>query len=380
MSTDAKQHSVSHAPSAAGLWVNCPQSTRIIATTNANGNNEAAKIGSAAHEVAEKILLSYRTDELLTTSPFVGYRASNGVVLNAKDIQAINIYITEMLKLLNNTGGLAKFHVEQRVDISVVHSQCFGTCDFHLYDEKTQTLYVVDYKHGVVPVTAEDNAQLMLYLIGLLQKYPDARNYQLMIVQPNVITGDVVKTWNVDNATVQRWYHTLKVAADAVDDPDAPCKTGKHCLNCDGIVYCPAITQTVVNSLFEVSYINDPETSVDCMIRKLELYRTQKKLVDKLVNQLTDELTVMASERVIPGYTLTATKSNRVWKNDVDVSVVSALSGVDLVEQKPVSPAEAERRGLDQKLIDQFTTRKDTGVKLVSLDENKASEVFKNGC
>ena len=69
-------------------------------------------------------------------------------------------------------------------------------------------LYVTDYKHGKgVPVSAENNPQLMLYGLGALMEYEtvyDIKTVRLAIVQPRAggvneysITRDALIDWGV---------------------------------------------------------------------------------------------------------------------------------------------------------------------------------------
>ena len=84
--------------------------------------------------------------------------------------------------------------IEKRVDFSQYVPDGFGTADCILLSGNT--LHVVDLKYGKgVPVSAEENPQMMLYALGAYQAYSflyDIRNIHLVIVQPRL---DSITEW-----------------------------------------------------------------------------------------------------------------------------------------------------------------------------------------
>ncbi len=59
-------------------------------------------------------------------------------------------------------------YIEQRLDLSCIYDNTFGTADAILVSD--DSIEIVDLKFGRVGVNAEKNQQLMIYMIGALME------------------------------------------------------------------------------------------------------------------------------------------------------------------------------------------------------------------
>ena len=196
MSDTVDHSSRSHAllsASSAHRWLACPPSA-IAGTDYPDLDTAYAREGTLAHEVAEGIARGEyfeapdgTTVEMLACAD--GYRD----------------YIQEQTKSANATVLL-----EQRVDYSPWVPGGFGTCDCLIL--QGDTLTIIDYKYGRgVPVSAEDNPQLMLYALGALYDYGIAfaiSRVEMHIYQPRIdnisvasLAVDKLMAWAEDSVT-----------------------------------------------------------------------------------------------------------------------------------------------------------------------------------
>lgn len=156
-------------PSAASRWLNCTPAPRLEAEFPEN-TSEYAEEGRLAHSVCELVarkkftVMSGRTynaqlkklkadpmwdDEMLTTAA------------------AYVDHLTEHAMKFASTPYVA---LEVRVDITDYAPEAFGTCDCIMIGG--EELIITDYKHGKgVPVSAQDNPQMLLYALGALKLY-----------------------------------------------------------------------------------------------------------------------------------------------------------------------------------------------------------------
>ena len=100
---------------------------------------------------------------------------------------------------------------------------------------------------------------------------------------------------------------------------------------------------------------------------------------EALVKVRRDALVGLATHRigagqVIEGYGIQTSEGHRTWVSYLDVDDFSTVNGVDLRKSGWVTPAEAERRGLDPDIIAAATYRPTTGRKLVKIDINKVAK------
>jgi len=115
-------------------------------------------------------------------------------------------------------------------------NDCKGTCDVQI--KTPHYIEIIDYKDGMVPVSAEENPQLMLYAVGAImgdKRYESLIfRVQMTIIQPKLtLKGmDSLSSWIVDSQTLGEKADDLKLAAQATDDPNAPFVPGDHCKYC----------------------------------------------------------------------------------------------------------------------------------------------------
>jgi hypothetical protein len=140
----------------------CPGSVALCDGEEDEGSDFAAE-GTAAHELAERILLGADGKEL------VGQRAENGVKWTKDMLRDVMVYVTLVQDMVVSTGG--KLHVEVKVPIGHLTGEegAHGTSDVVI--ETETEIIVVDLKFGRgVEVSAVENEQLRIYALGTLQK------------------------------------------------------------------------------------------------------------------------------------------------------------------------------------------------------------------
>lgn len=184
------------APSRAERWLSCPLSAVLsrelsgssgcyagqVITSSSPEEEEFIKQGVLAHKLAEETInyLYFNGEKRLKTSRIVE--------------QAVQDYVNVLQNYVNdNSGNIVMFAAEKRVSIELdeetkkVGISCWGTVDAALVT--TQSIHVFDLKYGEnEPVDAKNNAQLMLYAVGLYQAYkslyPFINCIVLHIIQP----------------------------------------------------------------------------------------------------------------------------------------------------------------------------------------------------
>lgn len=185
------------APSRAEQWLSCPLSAvltkelrgsysgcysgQVIQSCNQK-EEEFIEQGVLAHKLAQETInyLFFGGERKLQTSKIIE--------------QAICDYINVLQNYVNeNSDNIVLFAAEQSVKIELDEASkksgltCWGTVDAALVT--TRSIHVFDLKYGEnEPVDAKNNAQLMLYAVGLHQAYkplyPSINDIVLHIIQP----------------------------------------------------------------------------------------------------------------------------------------------------------------------------------------------------
>lgn len=185
------------APSRAEQWLSCPLSAVLsrelrgsycgcysgqVVTSSSPKEEEFIEQGVLAHKLAQETInyLFFGDERKLQTSKIIE--------------QAVQDYINVLQYYVNeNSNNIVLFAAEQQVSIKLDEEtkkagiSCWGTADAALVT--TQSIHVFDLKYGEnEPVDAKNNAQLMLYAVGLYQAYkplnPSINCIVLHIIQP----------------------------------------------------------------------------------------------------------------------------------------------------------------------------------------------------
>lgn len=238
------------APSRAEQWLSCPLSAVLsrelrgsyygcysgqVITNHNQKEEEFIEQGVLAHKLAEETInyLYFGGERKLQTSKIIE--------------QAVQDYINVFQYYVNNNGGdIVTFGAERRVKIELDEESkksgltCWGTVDAALLT--TSSIHVFDLKYGEnEPVDAKNNAQIMLYAVGLYQVYkplyPSINDIVLHIVQPRQepkysdyqLTGEQLMYW-FNNTVLPVCHEISKLDVNRVmANPSVETCKNTHC-------------------------------------------------------------------------------------------------------------------------------------------------------
>ena len=298
-------------PSAAHRWAECPSSVHLGEAAKGLGlvpeAGEAAREGTVAMAVLER-MLRHSLD-----APEAALLAAEEDAIDVTEIKpdmfmAISYAARKMRPLIDDAFA---WGVEERVAFLDV----FGTCDFFAVKEESvgpgdyvRSLTVVDYKHGVgIPVSAEDNHQLILYAAGLAVAHSlmEHNSVRLVICQPRHIEGG----WQDWETTVGE---VLKAAKRMLDGRNrVGFQTGEHCKFCPAALLCPARRQEIQDTGGDV-----PQDPADLA----GLLERGARVRDLLRAAENAALAKIQAGRVIPGWTVEEGRGSFNWRAGVEVA------------------------------------------------------------
>lgn len=227
-------------PSAAHRWLHCTPAPRV-----------EAEFPETTSEYAEEGRLAHSVCELAAKKKFT---VMNNRTYNSrlKKLKADPKWDDEMLSTAATyvehlTEHAMRFEhapyvaLEVQVDITDYAPEAFGTCDCIMIggDE----LIITDYKHGEgVPVSAQDNPQMLLYALGALKLYRPIygdmiRRVSTYIDQPRLDSYDGA------SMTVEEllaWGESIKPKAAAAFMGTGEFAPGEWCRFCRAKAKCRA--------------------------------------------------------------------------------------------------------------------------------------------
>ena len=287
--------------SRADRFMSCPGSYRLEEVMPYEPAGPAAAIGTAIHELSEKIL--------------------RGEAVNPKDHPDDHFDMaTEYAGFVNKlVESPRKRMIEVNVDAGLksLHYALGGTADAVLVDG--DHLHVIDLKTGRVLVEAEDNKQLLTYALGVMRQLnaPESITCTMHIYQPRAGHSK----WTVSGATLVQHGQDLLAAANLALTFDAPTNpSSSACKYCKAKPICPSMRQKVQDNarkeFAETVKLAEKDETVQVppvtpdMIELAQLASIWSESVLELAKKQ------ITSGSLIQGWTLRQGRKTKFWKSD----------------------------------------------------------------
>lgn len=330
--------------SGAHKWLHCPPSARLEDALPESTSGYVEE-GRLAHAIGELKLRKHFTP--------MGPRKFNAEL---KKLQADPRYDPEMDETTNAYlefvqaqvhGFASPPHValEVRLDYSHVAPEGFGTGDCIIIGGSV--LHVIDYKHGKgVPVSAEENPQMMLYALGALRKYAmlyEISEVSMSIVQPRL--GDPT-TWELPVIDLLARAEMIRPRAQLAFDGKGEFRAGDWCRFCRAKSNCRARNDqygAVVTAL-EAFGSAKPPLITNAELGDILLRATP---IAAWVEDLREyALAAILRGEEVAGWKAVEGRSNRQF-SDIDAAFKAMVaSGYDeaiLYERKPITLTAVEK-------------------------------------
>lgn len=345
MEHEKRDHALLSA-SGAHRWLACPPSAKLEEQFP-DTTSDAAREGTLAHKLAELKVRNY-----FYTTDF-GKRKLNAAV---KKLQKEDLWQDEMMgytdqyldyirvvAMADRIQGTAE--IEKRVDFGRWAPGGFGTADCLLL--KGNQLHVIDFKYGKgVPVSAEENPQMMLYALGARDMYGILYHFDefhLHIIQPRI---DNVSEWTCTEEELLEFGSYVKErSALAIDGAGEFCPGESQCRFCRARSRCAARAEHNVKLAFSPDLGKKPPLISNGQMGE---YLRLGVGVAKWLSELKDcALAECLAGNEVPGWKAVEGRSTREW-TDMDAAFeVLEKSGVApeemLWERKPLTLAQVEK-------------------------------------
>lgn len=357
--------------SGAHRWTVCHAFKALSVGLPPRPSGEAARIGTAAHYLAEWALTNgyaNQVDEKLVgaririnpeedafaivTGPgaelgagFSGIRWADDatettdkypvvIKVNESMVRGVSLYTRTISGILEKYGSSARLHVEVPFELA---KDMGGMADCVILVPSIGRVIVVDYKNGRMNVNAIKNPQMAMYGVGALSKFASTckiNDVVMAIVQPNAESGPAVKTWTQTVEEMRGWRDRfeaerfqciqVEVAKKAGKDISGHCTTGPHCKWCPASVGCPGMhnkTMSLAKRLpshpEQPDHLPAPVTLDDA--RLLWVAENGDAIID-FVEQCRAHMVTQAEQgKRWPGYKLVEAQTRRRFKVDKDL-------------------------------------------------------------
>lgn len=328
--------------SGAHRWMNCTPSA-VLESEFPDTTSEAAKEGTLAHEMAEAKL-----QHLFNTQNY--HKATLTRTLNK--IKKNELYQPEMDGYTDDYVAYIRkaamefektpyIAIEKRLDLTAYIPDGFGTADCVMIGERT--LHIIDLKYGKgVPVSAEDNPQLLIYALGALEAYKTLfaiDTVKISIVQPRI---DNTNSSAYSVTLLRDWGEDVKELANIAIKGEGEYVPGDWCRFCRARQQCRARADKNIELAFDVG--KKPPLITN---EEVGEYLRKGEDVAKWLTELQDyALAECLAGRDVDGYKVVEGRGSRAWL-DMDAAFEAIIEeGTDeamLYERKPLTLAQVEK-------------------------------------
>ena len=328
-------------PSSAARWIACPPSVKLGEQFE-DVESEYAKEGSLAHEIAE-LKVRKLIDPGLTSRKFTAaMKKLKDKELYREEMQG---YTDEYVEFIQEQmySHLVTPHiaVEQRVDFSQYVPDGFGTADCILI--ANDTLHIIDFKYGKgVPVSVENNAQLLLYALGAYLAYEmifPIEHIKMSIVQPRLNNID---TWECSLDYLLEFAKIAQEKAAMALKGEGNFNCGEHCRFCKAKAVCRERANANLE-LAKYEFKAADQLTLEEIGQILEKAKDLAKWADDLKDYALSE-SLKGNE--VPGWKAVNGRGSRSFKNTDEAIKVLVDNGIAeelLFERKYLTLAQIEK-------------------------------------
>ena len=328
-------------PSSAARWIACPPSVKLCEQFE-DVESEYAKEGSLAHEIAE-LKVRKLIDPGLTSRKFTtAMKKLKEKELYQEEMQGYTDeyveFIQEQMYSYPTTPHIA---VEQKVDFSEYVPDSFGTADCILISN--DTLHIIDFKYGKgVPVSVENNKQLLLYALGAYLAYEmifPIAHIKMSIVQPRLANID---TWECSLDYLLEFAKIAQEKATMALKGEGDFNCGEHCKFCKAKAICKE-RANVNLELAKYEFKAADQLTLEEIGQILEKAKDLAKWAEDLKEYALSE-SLKGNE--VPGWKAVNGRGSRSFKNTDEAIKVLVDNGIAeelLFERKYLTLAQMEK-------------------------------------
>lgn len=326
---------------------------------------EAMDEGNAAGWLAEQLFGG--------ESVAVGAKAPNGWVVTDDMMENVHIYLKALdcgAMQVETTHGGEHYQVRGRADhikfVDRIYSEYAGDNGVMQTTFLPSVLTIDDLKYGWRIVEPEMNWTLISHAIGwCINNRVSPDRIVLRIIQPRPYHPQgPVRAWACSYEELQA--HARAIAARLTEPSDELTSGIEQCAKCHALAGCPAARRASMNAIDVVQDMAfSDDLPNDILAHEYEVLDQAADMVEMVRDARKELLTHrIQSGQVVQGYALKQRQGQRAWIAGMSGKALSAATGVDLVKDGVVTPAEAERRGVDKALVTALTSRPIIGTKL----------------
>lgn len=333
-------------PSSAHRWLNCPLAPRLEATLPEKPS-EYAQEGTVAHSVCE--ITAKKKFKKVKAAEYnrVIKRLKSNAAWDDEMLHTAELYVEHLTERAMAFANEPYIAFEVKVDVSDYVPEAFGRCDCVMFG--ADTLIITDYKHGKgVPVSPDENPQLMLYALGALKLYKPLfgealKKVEVYIDQPR---RDSYEGWGCGINELLAWGESIKPKAQMAYMGFGEYHAGSWCQFCRANGICKAQAEQETGAFDDFAAAVGNPNAILTPAEMGEVLQRGETLVAWYETIKAKALESLLNGEKIPGYKVVEGRSSRCWTDQDKALDKLQESGIDraiIYDSVPKSLAQLEK-------------------------------------
>jgi hypothetical protein len=322
---------LSVSPSAWMVWEKCALSLQAVKSPLVLERDEDAKEGTRLHGIIADMLRD----------------PARPLPENTDDAALVRFAVETTVQEIAD-ARIDSIGVEQELAAKIRNVRFSGTAD--CMAEMGDTVTIIDHKMGWREVEAEGNSQLKLYAHMKAAENKKIKRWKGIIINARfnsvAYTGGDIEPDYLSSVAKDLIARTAKKQF----------QTGNHCAYCQRLSTCAKIRA-------EIAKWTRPG-AIDSITREPERLSEALRLAkpaEKLFETIKKEAQLFIDlGGVIPGVSVEYTAGTRAWPRDMNRLDIATRIGVkieNMIEERFISPAQAEKVGADKDAINSIVVR-----------------------
>lgn len=303
-------------PSGASRWLACPPSARLEAEFP-DSTSDAAKEGTLAHAYGETVL---KRAAFQIPADYKSYlqelkKLEADLFFSVELATYATDYAEFVIEQFNAAKAItpdAELRIEEQLDLTKYVPEGFGTGDAVIIAD--DVLHIIDLKYGKgVPVSCENNKQMMLYALGALEAFGflyGINTVKMTIYQPRL---DNISSFEMPVKDLERWANEeLIPRAKLAFDGEGLFVAGNHCRFCRAKAQCRTLAEKnleIAKYEFKNGELLNDEEIADILTRADQFLKWISAVQDYALIEAVD------NGKSWPGWKLVEGRSVRVYSD-----------------------------------------------------------------
>lgn len=325
--------------------------------------------GDAVHYMSMDVLRGIIRDPI----EYVDRKMPNGIYITADMVDFVDPFVQSVL----TDPGQKWIETAMDFDLSA-ETRILCRPDAITFNQTTGQLHVRDLKYGFRIVEPFDNWTMVAYaMTWIINTQIVPTEILLSIYQPRPHHEDgKIRTLRLTYPELLALYQQMVEKLATITDD---LHTGPHCYKCPSLAHCVPARNAMYNGIEAFGKVFVDRVPDDELFYLISVGERAIDAMEQRVKAMKElAMHRLSNGNVSQEWGIERTFGHRKFKPFVTVAMIKTLSGIDISKDGMLTPAQAEKAGVPEAIINTLVDRPPLAPKLVKKSATKRADKLFN--